>query len=116
MYCCFVLYRYIRNLRRGASCCSDGQEPEKRIRVKDRNKENYPYTAKLQIDGMTCSKCALRVENAINALPGYWAMVNLGAKSAALRSKTPLDEDLLRKVVRESGYTVLTINQERTSL
>lgn len=109
VFCTFVLYRYIRKLRRGDSCCTTGETPEKKIHVKDRNVANYPCTATLRIDGMTCAKCAIRIENALNAMSDHWATVNLGKKSALVRSKQTIDAEAIRKAVRDCGYTVLEI-------
>ena len=44
--------RIWRTARYGGSCCSSGSAPDKKIRVKDRNKENYPFSYKLKIEGM----------------------------------------------------------------
>lgn len=107
LVCVVVIYRYIRNLRRGDSCCTTGEEPEKKIRVKDRDQSHYPYSARLSIDGMTCAACATRVENGINSLPGCWAVVDLATKSALVRCKEPVDTEALQKAVRVSGYLVL---------
>ena len=41
-----------------------------------------PYTAVLQVDGMTCSNCVRRVENALNRLDGVWAEADLGQDGA----------------------------------
>ena len=73
----------------------------------DRNKAHYPYAVRLTIDGMTCGNCAQRVENALNRLDGVWATVDLSERSALVRSKTELSDDLLRKTVLDTGYTML---------
>ena len=53
---CVGLRRIYRTVRFGDSCCSSGEAPEKKIRVKDRNKANYPYTYGLySYDGLGCS-------------------------------------------------------------
>lgn len=107
-----VTYKYVKNLRAGSSCCTDGDGPlPKKIKVKDRNPNHYSHQTTLIIDGMTCSHCVRNVENALNALPGIWAEVNLGEKSAELLSKEPFDENILKKAVRESGYTVIRITE-----
>lgn len=107
--CIYAGYSYIHKLRHGGDCCGEHETAEKKVRVEDRDKTHYPYSATLRIDGMTCGNCARRVENALNRLPGVWATVELGDKTATLRLKQPADGDALRQAVREAGYTVLEV-------
>ena len=76
---------------------------------RERNKAHYPYTKILKIDGMSCGNCANRVENALNALDGVWASVDLGSQEALVRMKQPTDPELLKNAVRKQGYTVIRI-------
>ena len=102
-------YSYIRKLLRGESCCTTGDAPVKKFRVADRDKKNYPYAANLTISGMTCANCATRVENSLNSLPGIWAQVDLGRRTALVRGKQELDHEGLSRAVRQSGYIVTDI-------
>lgn len=93
----------------GKSCCSDGQ---KRTRVKkaiaaDTDASHYPYQANFLIDGMSCEGCAQNVANALNAVEGTWATVDLGSRIATVHSKTPIDQQVLTAAVREAGYNIL---------
>lgn len=63
----------------------------------------------MTIDGMTCSNCSRRVENALNSLDGVWAKVDLGERKADVRLKQAPDNDALRHAVQDVGYTVLSI-------
>lgn len=72
-------------------------------------KDHYPYQVTLTIDGMTCSNCSRRVENALNSLDGVWAKVDLGERKADVRLKQAPDNDALRHAVQDVGYTVLSI-------
>lgn len=107
--CGLAVYRYLYRLRRGDSCCTIGEEPTKKVQVADRNKIHYSHEASLSIDGMVCANCALQVENALNSLPGTWASVDLGRRTAMVRGKEPLDYDRLRQAVRQSGYIVTDV-------
>lgn len=107
--CALAVFIYVRKLRRGDSCCSSGSAPVKKVRVTDRNKNNYPYILEISINGMTCASCAVRVENALNSLPDVWARVDLGRKAASVRSKSPVKTDIIRHTVRQSGYIVTAI-------
>ena len=61
--CIFGIKSYARRLTQG--CCGAGGDAQKRVRVRDKNKEHYPYCVKIGVDGMTCSHCRERVEKAL---------------------------------------------------
>lgn len=106
--CIFSVKKYRKKLTSG--CCGAGGEGTvKKRRVSDRNKAHYPYTKILKIDGMSCGNCANWVENALNALDGVWASVDLGSQEALVRMKQPMDPELLKNAVRKQGYTVIRI-------
>ena len=106
--CIFSVKKYRKKLTSG--CCGAGGEGTvKKRRVSDRNKAHYPYTKILKLDGMSCGNCANRVENALNALDGVWASVDLGSQEALVRMKQPTDPELLKNAVRKQGYTVIRI-------
>ena len=100
---------YVRTLRRGGcGCgCSGGDEAHvARPTVADTDEAHYPYAVRVEIGGMTCRNCRLRVENALNSEEGLWARVDLAAGSALVRSRHPLSEERLRLVIGREGYTV----------
>ena len=99
----------VKKLRRGGGCCGEHAPAEKRLAVRDKHRAHYPHEAVLQIGGMTCENCARRVENALNALEGTWAKVDLGAGTAHVRLKEPPDTQLLRRTVAAAGYAVTEI-------
>ena len=90
--CIYGVYSYIRKLRYGGGCCGEHEGAVKKVKVADRDKTHYPYETVLTIDGMTCSNCVRRVENALNQLDGVWAQVDLSSRKAAVRMKQPLPE------------------------
>ena len=64
----------------------------------------------LGIEGMTCASCSMRVERALNKVPGVKAAsVNLATESARVQVSAaelaPL-QAVLRRAVREAGYGV----------
>ena len=107
--CVYAIYSYGRKLRRGGGCCGAHDPAEKKIKVADRDQSHYPYSVTLSIDGMTCSNCSRRVENALNKLDGVWATVDLGNGKANVRLKNQPDEAALRQAVRQAGYLVLAV-------
>lgn len=93
---------YMKKLAHG--CCGGGGDAPCRIKVADKNKNNYPYTTLLKIEGMSCQNCAVRIENALNGLQGVWAQVNLANKQAVVRMKQPVEEQELCSLVAKAGY------------
>ncbi|WNC92897.1 heavy metal translocating P-type ATPase [Paraburkholderia sp. FT54] len=62
-------------------------------------------TAELDIGGMTCASCALRVEKALAKVPGVTrASVNLATERARIESDATVDSDTLANAVRKAGY------------
>ena len=104
----YTVVSYRKKLTSGC-CGAQGDGMEKKVRVEDRNKNHYPYQAVVTIDGMVCGSCSRRVENALNRLDGVWAQVDLGAGTALVRMKYPVEDAVLKEAVNRSGYTALRI-------
>ena len=97
-----------KRIKYGSSCCGTHDAAPKKIKVKDKNKAHYPYTYTLTVDGMHCSNCARRVENALNAKEGVWANVKLENNTVLVRSKSQLEWAELSKVISDTGYTLIS--------
>ena len=98
--------RHSRKVLRSGCCGSDGDPAPKKIRARDRDPGHYPYEKILGIDGMSCQNCVMRVQNALNALDGVYSKVDLGRKTAVVRMKEELPDEVLRKAVADAGYSV----------
>ena len=59
------------------------------------------------IEGMSCSHCSSRVENALNAIEGVHATVELKKKRAIVETEVP--DDVLIQAVEEAGYKVTAV-------
>ena len=101
--------RIWRTARYGGSCCSSGSIPDKKIRVKDRNKANYPFSYKLKIEGMVCSGCVRKVENALNSEGELWAKADLGNKEVEVLSKRIMSRDDFLQLLERTPYTLVDI-------
>ena len=108
-----ALYLTVRKFRRGGGCCGDRQQAERRVIPADRNRAHYPYHAELDISGMTCKNCVVRLENAFNALEGTWAKVDLNTKTAKLLLKSEPDFRLLMQTAAKCGYAASVRKPER---
>ena len=63
----------------------------------------------LEIAGMTCASCVMRVEKALRATPGVRQVeVNLATEQAALQVDPGVDAQGLVATVRKAGYEVAT--------
>lgn len=101
--------------RNRSGCCGDcascGEDAACRTPLRDRNRKHYSYSCSLTIGGMTCEKCAGRVESALNALPGVWAKVSLEDRSARVLLKQPPEERKIRQAVADAGYVCMAYRE-----
>lgn len=103
----FAVYRTVQKARgKAKSSCCGGPEMITAKKVDDTDPTHYPYKYKLSISGMSCSNCARRVENALNALDGTWAKVDLARQQAEVLTKQEADAELFRKTLEKESYTV----------
>ena len=59
----------------------------------------------LQIEGMACSGCVERVENAVKAIPGVASVsVDLQTKRAKVTLSGAPDLDAITAAIRKAGY------------
>lgn len=105
----FFGFRRIVASTHGKCCCGDGagRKKVKRVAVADTDVSHYPYSDELLIGGMSCGGCAQNVTNALNALDGIWATVTYTDHTACIRSKNPIDREVLEAAVRDAGYYVV---------
>src|SRR5215217_6634518 len=62
-----------------------------------------PEDVRLEVDGMTCAACAVRIERRLNALDGVEATVNFATEQATVRAPgVPVGE--LVAAVTSAGY------------
>jgi len=64
-----------------------------------------PVTAiDLEITGMTCASCAMRIEKKLNTLDGVTASVNYATEKATVHAPSGVDMERLLEVVEAAGY------------
>jgi Cu+-exporting ATPase len=64
----------------------------------------------IMISGMRCSHCSNRVQQALNAIPGVSAQVDLASQTAALTLTAPVSDETLTQAVTDAGYEVVSIS------
>lgn len=100
--CYFGLKSSIKRTKQG--CCGSGSEEVRKIKVADTNQSHYPYSATLQVDGMTCTNCRKKVENAFNSLDGIYAAADLEKKQVVVHMKEKLTDGEMIHIVKKAGY------------
>lgn len=97
------------------SCCSGagGGAPDvkktKHVEVADTDPAHYPFTTQIRVRDMVCEGCVENVQNALNALPGTWATVDLASRTATVRTKTEPDENVLEHAIEDAGYSIIRL-------
>ncbi|WP_300757548.1 heavy metal-associated domain-containing protein [uncultured Brachyspira sp.] len=99
-----AIMNYIKKMKSGSSCCSEGSEIIRKVKIKDKNKKNYPYKKVIKIGGMTCTKCAQIIENNFNKLGYIYAKIDFDNEEGLILSKKELEGKVLEDVIKESGY------------
>ena len=103
----FGIRRIYRTVRYGGSCCSGSAGMEKKVRVRDRKRSNYPYSYKLKVDGLVCAGCARKVENALNSDGMLWAKADLEHREVHVLSKKETDRESFLRLLNGTSYTLL---------
>ena len=65
-----------------------------------------PKQLELDIEGMTCTACARRVEKSLNSVDGVSAYVDFATEKAHLTITKEISQDSLRQAVDDAGYKV----------
>ncbi len=108
----YAIYGTIQKARgkAKASCCGSAETVRPKP-VEDTDESHYPFKYYVSIDGMMCSHCAVRVENAINASGDSWAHVNLGRKRAEVLTKSEKTKEDFIESLKNTDYTVTGFEQ-----
>jgi P-type Cu+ transporter len=68
-----------------------------------------PAPIELQVIGMTCASCVLRIEKSLKAVSGVREVsVNLATEKASVQAETTVTAKALAAAVRKAGYDVAT--------
>lgn len=112
----FALRRTVRVARGKENCCGGSSRTParrkpapRRAEVADTNPSHYPHTTLITVRGMSCAGCTEAVADALNALPGTWATVDLETRTATVRTKEPADRETLERAIESAGYTIIRL-------
>lgn len=97
------------------SCCSGSgggareMKKTRHVEVADTDPAHYPFTSEVRVRDMVCEGCVENVQNALNALPGTWATVDLESRTATVRTKAEPDVAQLERAIEGAGYSVMRV-------
>lgn len=83
-------------------CCGGGGS----VRIKGDRIKNVVAVKTMIIDGMHCSNCSSRVQNALNGLGQVNAKVDLNKKQAVVKLGREISDDELKRCIEKCGYSV----------
>lgn len=75
--------------------------------------ENEDMKKVIEINGMSCGHCQARVENALNAIEGVEAKVDLKKKIAIVELKKAVDDETLKNAISQAGYDVVSVSEKK---
>jgi len=64
-------------------------------------------SVELEIGGMTCASCAMRIEKKLNRIDGVTATVNYATEKAKITAPAGIDASVLIAEVEKTGYTAV---------
>ena len=105
----FAVKGVLKHFRGESSCCGGGSvtaPPPKKLRGTIIGKKV------IDIEGMTCGNCKIRVEQALNTIDGAAAEVNLHRNHAVLKMTREVRDDEIRQALSGSSYTITGIRAE----
>lgn len=82
-----------------------GAETIENVENTERKETTMKY--ELKIEGMMCQHCQKHMADALNAMEGVTASVDLEAKTAAVEAAHEISMDEFAKVVEDAGYTLV---------
>lgn len=85
-------------------CCGSGGDEVKKVKVQDKDLTHYPYHCSLEVNGMTCSNCKKRVENAFHERDGFYAVADVKKNLVTIHMKEKVSPEELKRMVRKAGY------------
>ena len=97
----FATKRYISRLGKG--CCGGTGD---QIKVRDKNINHYPFHIVCEVEGMHCSNCAKRIENAFNSRGDTYCKANRKTGEVSIYLKEDLEDRKIISIIATNGYTV----------
>lgn len=100
----FAFRSSLSHFRGEGGCCGGSDKPKKNRKKRLKKVLNEKYI--VQVDGMHCKACAIRIENAINSVDGVVADVNLSKHTAQIRTDHKIEISDIIEIIELEGYQV----------
>jgi copper chaperone CopZ len=71
------------------------------------------HDIEITVEGMSCMHCVKHVEDALNAIPGVKAEVDLKKKTAFADLTQPVEDAALKAAINGAGYKATAVNRSR---
>ena len=98
-----------KHLKGEGACCGGGGGSVV-LDIPEKSLENPVLGKKvLKVSGMHCEHCAKAVTEAINKVDGASAKVDLSQNEAVVSYDRELDEEELKRAVKDAGYRVVSV-------
>jgi copper chaperone len=67
----------------------------------------------IEINGMSCAHCQAHAQEALNAIDGIEAKVDLKKKRAVATFSKDVDDKIIKDAIAEAGYEVTSIKEKK---
>ena len=101
----FFAVRTIVKRKDRKGCCGSGGD----YKPRKKKLKNVIATKVFAVDGMHCEKCANRVTEVVNDIPGVAGVVNLKKGTVTVSYEKEVPDELIRQRIARVGYTVKEI-------
>ncbi len=104
---CIVLFSVKHSIAHflNGGCCGSGND----LVIKPSKIKHVIGTKIIKIDGMHCSSCYRRVQNALNSIDGVNAKIDGRKHLATIKLGKDISDATLEQAVSGIGYTVVSI-------
>ena len=101
----FFAIRTIVKRKGRKGCCGSGSD----YKPRKKKLKNVIATKVFAVDGMHCEKCANRVTEVVNDIPGAAGVVNLKKGTVTISYEQDISDELIKQRIARVGYTVKEI-------
>ena len=105
-----VLRTAVKRFGAKRKCCGGGKTEKREEKILD---AEPVWETVLQIGGLCCEGCAVKVENALNRMDGVKATACHSEKRAVLLHCAALSETELRAVIADCGFELTAIETKK---
>ena len=101
----FFAIRTIVKRKGRKGCCGSGSD----YKPRKKKLKNVIATKVFAVDGMHCEKCANRVTEVVNDIPGVAGVVDLKKGIVTVSYEQEVPDELIKQRIARVGYTVKEI-------